>query len=322
MDAVQELLDLALSQVGYLEKKSNSNLDDFSVNAGLNNYTKYAKDYDEWGWGNYQAQPWCDMFVSWCFKNAFGDDEVASHNSYCPSHVNWFKGQKRWHTSGPQKGDVIFFKNSSGVAYHVGIVYDVDKTKVYTVEGNTSSAAGVVENGGCVAKKSYSLSSSSIMGYGRPNYEKVQELYAMRDELESLKKQIPVPEKKYNSIEEVPDWAKESTQKRLDLFSDPRALNLNDDMIRAWVLEDRARCQSIDDVARKASYAVQSIQNRIDANVFTDSKKLDLSIDMIRMIVAEDRRQKDLGLLGQDFKPIKPMENKMSATLLLNPPRN
>jgi peptidoglycan hydrolase-like protein with peptidoglycan-binding domain len=42
---------------------------------------------------------------------------------------------------------------------------------VYTVEGNTSSAAGVVANGGAVAKKQYSLSYGRIAGYGRPKYD-------------------------------------------------------------------------------------------------------------------------------------------------------
>lgn len=44
----------------------------------------------------------------------------------------------------------------------------VENGRVYTIEGNTSSAAGVVENGGCVRNKSYALSYEKIGGYGRP----------------------------------------------------------------------------------------------------------------------------------------------------------
>ena len=47
--------------------------------------------------------------------------------------------------------------------------------KVFTIEGNTSSAAGVVENGGAVARKSYSLTYSKIGGYGRPEYSLILE---------------------------------------------------------------------------------------------------------------------------------------------------
>ena len=39
------VLTVAESQVGYLEKKSNANLDDFTANAGSANYTKYNREY-------------------------------------------------------------------------------------------------------------------------------------------------------------------------------------------------------------------------------------------------------------------------------------
>jgi len=67
----------------------------------------------------------------------------------------------------PVPGDLIFFKNSQRI-YHTGIVRAVDGENVYTIECNTSSAKGVVENGGCVAMKSYSLNYSKIASYGRP----------------------------------------------------------------------------------------------------------------------------------------------------------
>lgn len=68
-------------------------------------------------------------------------------------------------------GDQIFFKNSSGTVCHTGIVYDVDSSYVYTIEGNASFSAGVVANGGCVRKKQYSLNYTRIAGYGHPAYD-------------------------------------------------------------------------------------------------------------------------------------------------------
>lgn len=59
--------------------------------------------------------------------------------------------------------------------YHTGIVEKVAGGRVYTIEGNTSSAAGVVENGGCVRDKSYALTYSKIGGYGRPDFSIVPE---------------------------------------------------------------------------------------------------------------------------------------------------
>ena len=62
----------------------------------------------------------------------------------------------------PKPGDQIFFYYSSEKQYHTGIVESVDSSKVYTIEGNTSSKS--------VAQKSYSLWDKSIIGYGRPAY--------------------------------------------------------------------------------------------------------------------------------------------------------
>ena len=52
---------------------------------------------------------------------------------------------------------------------------EVKDGRVYTVEGNTSSQAGIVANGGCVAQKSYDLHDPGIAGYGRPDYDAVGE---------------------------------------------------------------------------------------------------------------------------------------------------
>lgn len=157
--------------VGYLEKASSYKLDHMTVNAGSNNYTIFSEWYKNKGYGNYQAQPWCAMFVSYVFGNVISNSEdVMPHFHYCPTGMNWFKANQRLALN-PEIGDVIFFRDSSGVACHTGIVYAVDAGKAYTIEGNTSSAAGVVANGGCVAKKSYARNYNRIIGYGRPNWE-------------------------------------------------------------------------------------------------------------------------------------------------------
>jgi len=49
MGSLQELLALAKGQTGYEEKQSLSMLDDFHANAGYGNYTKYARDVNNWG---------------------------------------------------------------------------------------------------------------------------------------------------------------------------------------------------------------------------------------------------------------------------------
>ena len=44
-NAVKNVIDTAKKWTGYLEKKSNANLDSFTANAGSGNYACFARDY-------------------------------------------------------------------------------------------------------------------------------------------------------------------------------------------------------------------------------------------------------------------------------------
>lgn len=181
----ERLIAVAQAEVGYLEKKSNSQLDNKTANAGYKNYTKYARDLDaipDFYNGNKQGVAWCDMFVDWCMIQAFGLEAGQkmlcqpdrSYGAGCQSSANYYKSKGRYFTKNPQPGDQIFFYNSGRTsAAHTGIVYKVDSMYVYTIEGNTSSTSGVIDNGGGVFKKSYAINYNRIMGYGRPDYENV-----------------------------------------------------------------------------------------------------------------------------------------------------
>lgn len=155
-EAKKKLVALAISQVGYTE--------------GANNYNKYAEDPDIaklYGWDP-QNQPWCCVFVNWCFLNAFGYD-IGSRLTYggtaaCNASANLFKQNAAWKSS-PEVGDQIFFFVSGGIN-HTGIVIAVDGGTVRTVEGNSSDG---------VRERSYTVGSSQIAGYGRPDWGIVNE---------------------------------------------------------------------------------------------------------------------------------------------------
>ena len=177
-DAINKVLSIANAEIGYLEKKSNAYLDDKTKNAGNNNYTKYARDLLNWVGSPYsQGSAWCDMFFDWVMIKAFGKDiikkMIGGWSAYTPTSAQYYKNMGRWYTT-PKVGDQIFFKNSSRIC-HTGIVYKVDKNYVYTIEGNTSGASGVIANGGGVCAKKYTLNYKNIVGYGRPKYELVEQ---------------------------------------------------------------------------------------------------------------------------------------------------
>ena len=179
---VTNLLKIANAEVGYLEKKTNSQLDSKTANTGYKNYTKYARDLYKAGYyqANKQGLAWCDMYVDWCFLQLCEGDKKAAEEMICQTGVygagcgysaNYYKAQKRFFKT-PEVGDQIFFWNATHTKVaHTGLVYAVDNTYVYTIEGNTSSSSGVVANGGGVFKKKYKLNYLRIYGYGRPKYE-------------------------------------------------------------------------------------------------------------------------------------------------------
>lgn len=178
-----KVLQIAMDEVGYLEKASNSNLNSDTGNAGYNNYTKYARDLDNINYfynGPKNGYAWCDVFVDWCFVQAFGVEAAMellnqprkSAGAGCYYSAQYFKSKGRFYKF-PKVGDQIFFYDSAyDEPAHTGLVYAVDSAYVYTVEGNTSSSSGVVANGGGVFKKKYARSYDKIYGYGRPKYDK------------------------------------------------------------------------------------------------------------------------------------------------------
>lgn len=171
MNTASKLIDVALNEVGYLEKKSPKDEDMKTANAGSANYTKYGK------WLGMDGDYWCASFVSWCFHQAFGDDGkklCLTYSASCEVIRQRFRNAGQYTTT-PRRGDLIFFSGTrhSG-ANHIGIVTEVTSTHVSTVEGNTSGGSSVVDNGGGVAKKRYTIGNARILGYGHPAYDRAE----------------------------------------------------------------------------------------------------------------------------------------------------
>lgn len=153
--AAKEVVRVAQSQVGYRESGKN--------------VTKYGSWYGA-------HAPWCAIFVSWCVDKA--DDNLGTRmlgnivpkTAGATSSRNYFSSRGRYYkrSSGydPKPGDFIYFnwQSPSGKPQHIGIVVSADSKTVYTVEGNASDR---------VKSKSYSLSSSKILGYAHPNYASI-----------------------------------------------------------------------------------------------------------------------------------------------------
>ena len=172
MVSYKKVIDIAVGEIGYVEKDSNSNLDDKTANAGSNNYTKYARDLNNAGY--YQADKngydWCDMFVDWVLLKACGNKkdgeytqcQTGLYGAGCYWSAQCYRNVGRFGKT-PKYGSQIFF-GEIGEESHTGIVEKFDQNFVYTIEGNTNNR---------VERKKYSINDSNIVGYGYMRFEDI-----------------------------------------------------------------------------------------------------------------------------------------------------
>ena len=156
MPTVQQILDLAQSQVGTTEYPPNSN--ECVYNDTFYGHRVSGSQY-----------PWCAVFVWWVFAQF--EPCLVKKTASCMDMAQWFKDNGKWGAT-PQAGDVVFFKFNTNNRWtnHVGIVKEVLDcgAKIITIEGNTSEN-GSQDNGGAVLERTRT---SNIVGYGRPAYDK------------------------------------------------------------------------------------------------------------------------------------------------------
>lgn len=168
MSKPADIVAIALAEVGYREKATNSMLDDKTANSGLNNWTKYARDLAAAGYynGNKNGYAWCDVFVDGCFFKAYG--AVEGQRIQCQSgplgagcvYSAQYYQQKGRYDKNPKVGDQVFFQTGGQIG-HTGIVVEVTSSSIVTVEGNSSDQ---------VRKNTYLRSNGYIAGYGHPLY--------------------------------------------------------------------------------------------------------------------------------------------------------
>lgn len=167
-------IQMARSQLGYLEKSSSADLKSFTANPGSSDYQKYSKElFNSTGPGN----PWCNSFVSWCAKAANVPSTVVPYSAGTQNTQGIMAGRGQYFAKGqgiPEPGDVMFSSYGGGGAInHIGIVESVSDGSFVAIEGNTSNGTG--QPG--VYRVNYGFDSSHIVGYARPgwtgNYESV-----------------------------------------------------------------------------------------------------------------------------------------------------
>ena len=182
MGTLNGLIERIRSEEGYVEKKSNAQLDSKTGNKGSNNYTKYSRDVNNAGLMGCQGQPWCATFQFANEMYEFGKDQALKNwnmtsNTY--TGYNCFATYNKFKSSGkvgmtPKLGALVIFNYS-----HMGRVIDIysrNGVKYYScVEGNTSSNLNDRNGGQVKIKERKFYDTSTIKGYCYIDYDVVEE---------------------------------------------------------------------------------------------------------------------------------------------------
>ena len=211
MATANEILAVARKELGYTESPAGSNR------------TKYGK------WFGLDGQPWCMMFVQWCFRQADAQDLLPALTASCGALMRAAQAKGCWITGGYQPGDVVIydFPGNNVKTDHCGIVVTPLTTGVRTIEGNTGT--GNDANGGEVMERT--RPANWIVGAYRPIYDEEDNVV------------------RYTYLKDVPDKFRPTIEKLMDAGiiqgdgSDPTGngdvIDLSHDQVRTLVFDYR-----------------------------------------------------------------------------------
>jgi hypothetical protein len=152
----EKVLAVARGELGNTESPAGSNR------------TKYGK------WFGLDGNPWCMMFVMWCFSQAGALGLLPKRTASCGDLMRAAKAAGCWVTEDYRPGDVVIYDFPGGAATdHTGIIESVTASGVVAIEGNTSQA-GSQSNGGQVCRKSRKF--NLIVGAVRPKFEEEDDM--------------------------------------------------------------------------------------------------------------------------------------------------
>ena len=214
MPTGKDVLAVAISQLGVKEQPANSN----------------RVKYNTWYYGKEvsgAAYPWCMAFVQWCYAQA--GIPLPLKTASCGALLRWYQEHDpACIVKEPVVGCIVIFDFPGGAATdHTGLFESRTNSTVTTIDGNTGTTSDA--NGGAVMRRTRSIS------YAKPVYIKPRAIWNEED----------LDMKRFNTLNEIKKeapWAVATVEKLMErkaLQGDGTGLNLSEDMLRLFVVNDR-----------------------------------------------------------------------------------
>ena len=181
----EDVLKIAAAELGNTESPSGSNR------------TKYG------AWYGLDGNPWCMMFVQWCFDQA--GQPLPHRTASCSNMLSWYqKHHPEQVVSAPKPRDIIIYNFG-----HTGIVESATADTVTAIEGNTSAGeAGSQSNGGGVFRRE--RSKTLVTAY-------IRAFDDLDKEEDMTGKEIYDALNDYLSKQPVPGWAQKELEEAVKL---------------------------------------------------------------------------------------------------------
>lgn len=217
MSRAEELMSIAAREIGYHERSGKRN--------------KYGE------WYGMDGVAWCMEFVQWCYHAAGAP--LPYKTASCGALLDWYRvHDPDCVTREPVPGSIVIFDfpNTRYATDHTGLYVSRTADTLTTIDGNTSGTNQ--SNGGWVQQKTRSL------GYANPTYITPRALW--EPAAEPAEKEDEENVERYQTLDEIraaADYAAATVEKLLQkdiLRGTETGLNLNDDMLRLLVINDRA----------------------------------------------------------------------------------
>lgn len=218
-----DVLRVAARQIGVCEQPAGSN--NVPYNTWYYGHPVHGPEY-----------PWCMTFVQWVYTQAGG--VLPFLTASCGSLLRWYRDhQPDCIKPEPVPGCIVIFDlpGTSSTTDHTGLFVALEDGMIKTIDGNTGS--GNDANGGCVQQRKRKVS-------------EVKPVYIVPRELKEEKRMD-----RYDNMAEIraaAPWAVDTVTKLIecgaltgttgwyDEDGMPTGLDLSEDMLRVFVVSDRA----------------------------------------------------------------------------------